>query len=268
MAEIRVLIVEDDGEQARALQREFERYGDTKVVGTTKSGEEARDLFTRYSPNVAVVDRELEGGDGLYLISWLARQEKPPKTFYVTHLYSADAVNAMIASRQIVDAINKLNAGYCPEMVVSNVRMVLGVDLPDFEQGGGEGAHSPGQVEALLRRELRRLGLSPGTLAYEYMSAAILAVLTSSQPVIRLKEVVRRVGDRYQETNTKNVEQILRAAVDKIWTTAGQNDIDLFDLVLGTDRDSPTIKQFVWWMAERYRALLKHRETGHKKSWS
>ena len=256
MPKIRVLIVEDDGKQAQALQREFERYSDTQVVGTTASGEEAQRLFSFHFPNGAVVDKELEGGDGLFLIAWLARQAEPPKTFYVTHLYNADAVNSMISSQQIVDAINKLNAGYCPELVVSNVRTVLGADLPHWEAGSGGLSNSYEQIERLLRREMRQLGLSPGTLAYEYMPAAILVVLTSDSPRLKLKEVFRRVGDHYHEKNIRNVEQILRAAVDKIWTAAAQDDTDLSDLGLGKNRDIPTVKQFIWRMAERYKTLL------------
>lgn len=57
----RLLIIEDDAAFARTLSRSFERRG--YLVRTASSLEEARAVLDEHSPNYAVVDLKLAGGD-------------------------------------------------------------------------------------------------------------------------------------------------------------------------------------------------------------
>jgi two-component system, response regulator RegA len=57
----RLLIIEDDAAFARTLSRSFERRG--YLVRAASSLEEARALLDEVSPNYAVVDLKLAGGD-------------------------------------------------------------------------------------------------------------------------------------------------------------------------------------------------------------
>lgn len=70
---IRVLIAEDDELIRAALSALLEREPDIEIVGTAGNGRHAADLALSRHPNVAIVDLQMPGLDGLGVIKELER---------------------------------------------------------------------------------------------------------------------------------------------------------------------------------------------------
>ena len=61
----RVLVVEDVPELSRLLEMTFELDGRFVPIGTATSGGAALDLAARERPDAIVLDRAIDGGDGI-----------------------------------------------------------------------------------------------------------------------------------------------------------------------------------------------------------
>ena len=64
-AGMRVIVVDDDAIVVRSLATILGAEPDVEVVGTGTSGEEAVSLYSSCSPDVALMDIQMPGGDGL-----------------------------------------------------------------------------------------------------------------------------------------------------------------------------------------------------------
>lgn len=73
---IRTLIVEDQGMFRSFLEQWLARQPNFQLIGTAASGEEALDLVAAQHPDLALVDFQLPGMDGLHFVR-AARQIRP-----------------------------------------------------------------------------------------------------------------------------------------------------------------------------------------------
>jgi two-component system chemotaxis response regulator CheY len=73
MEKIKVLLADSSTFTRIILSNALESLG-FEVVGVAKDGKEALEKFTEYSPDIALIDLELEGLDGIFVIRTLTEQ--------------------------------------------------------------------------------------------------------------------------------------------------------------------------------------------------
>jgi two-component system, NarL family, nitrate/nitrite response regulator NarL len=120
---LRSLIV-DDSEAFLASARLLLESQGVEIAGTATSGAEALELAAALSPDVALVDVELGGEDGVALAGEL-RSRSPATRVVLISTYGGDEMQALIASSAAV--------AFLPKSRLSGdaVRALLGGD-----QGG------------------------------------------------------------------------------------------------------------------------------------
>ena len=142
MEKIRVLVVDDHAAVRRGLRELFEDQRDFKVVAAAPSAERAMTIAERDELDVAVVDYQLPGRNGLWVSRKLKRLPRPPRVV----IYSAYTDGILAAAAVVAEVDGLVSKGSLGSALCDAVRSVArgGVLLPTI----------PAQVAESLRRRL------------------------------------------------------------------------------------------------------------------
>jgi two-component system chemotaxis response regulator CheY len=112
------LLVADDAEIVRRLVVEMLAAGGHEVVGEAASGEETLRVYEEVSPDVAIIDVNMPGGDGLSAAAEIRRRHPRARIVIAAalvtpkRLIQADGVGAAeyvvkpFEQRQLLDAVD------------------------------------------------------------------------------------------------------------------------------------------------------------------
>ena len=85
MAELRVLIVDDEPLVREGIRAFLEREVDVRVLGEARNGEEAVDRIRELRPDLVLLDVQMPGMDGLAVVAALEPEERPAIVFVTAH---------------------------------------------------------------------------------------------------------------------------------------------------------------------------------------
>jgi DNA-binding NarL/FixJ family response regulator len=119
--EIRLLLVDDHAAVRRGLQALFEDQHDFRVVGAVPSAEEAMLVAEREEFDVAVVDYQLSGRNGLWVSRKLKRLPRPPRVV----IYSAYSDGLLAASAAVAEADGLVSKGGLGSELCDAVRSIM-----------------------------------------------------------------------------------------------------------------------------------------------
>ena len=105
----RYLLVDDSEEFLASATRLLESQG-VDIVGSAKSSQEALDLAARLEPDVAVVDIELAGEDGIALTHQLAKQV-PSTRIVLISAYEREDLDDLLSDSRAVGFLPKKALG-------------------------------------------------------------------------------------------------------------------------------------------------------------
>lgn len=85
MSVLRVIIVDDERPARLLLAGLLRQEPDVQIVGQAADGREARRLMTELRPDLALLDLEMPGGDGLTAVRQLHERRRPLVAFVTAH---------------------------------------------------------------------------------------------------------------------------------------------------------------------------------------
>lgn len=85
MAELRVLVVDDEPLVREGLRAFLEREADVRVLGEARNGEEAVERIRALRPDLVLLDVQMPGRDGLAVVAALEPDERPAFVFVTAH---------------------------------------------------------------------------------------------------------------------------------------------------------------------------------------
>ena len=144
---IRAVIVEDEPLAAEYLATLLDDTCQVEVVGTAAESEAGLRLCTELRPDVAFLDINLPGKDGVSLATQLAMLPQPPRLVFTTGL-SKHATNAFR-----LDAVDYLLKPLDPEQVAEAVNRLL-AHLRTFEPSSSARSARRAPEAEILEREI------------------------------------------------------------------------------------------------------------------
>jgi DNA-binding NarL/FixJ family response regulator len=197
---IRIVIAEDHGVVADGVATMLEFEDDMKVVETVDSGEALIESVERHHPDVALVDVNLVGLDGLAAVREIESRQLPTRSLALTMFTDHDTVTRAVAAGV---------SGYLPknvrrEELVQAVRAVAGgkgflhpdVTRPFLERVGPLAMHSV--LQPLSKREQDVLEeLAKGKSTHEIAVALGLGDETVKSHLSRIYQKLK-ASDRVQ----------------------------------------------------------------------
>lgn len=179
---IRILIAEDVRILRDTLVAVLQLEDDLDVVATTARGDEIVPAALEHRPDVAVLDIDLPGGDGLSAAAELHRRLPQCRTLILTGLGKPGNLRRAVAARvggfmikdspadQLIDAVRRVAAG---ERVVDPQLAVAALEVADNPLSPREAEilrrHADGTPAAEIAAELY---LSYGTVR-NYLASAV-----------------------------------------------------------------------------------------------
>lgn len=181
-ASVRVLLAEDEELIREALAGLLERAGDVTVVAAVGDGHAAVEAARAHRPDVAVVDLQMPGLDGLGVVAELARAVPTCRVVILTGHGSPAVLRRALASgargflakgapgSALVDVVRRVHAGsrYVDPVLAADALTAPPSPLSarETEVLAAAGEDRP------VRDVARRLYLSPGTVRNHLSAAA------------------------------------------------------------------------------------------------
>ena len=85
MADLRVLVVDDEPLVREGLRALLERESGVRVLGEARNGEEALERIRELRPDLVLLDVRMPGMDGLAVVAALEPEERPAIVFVTAH---------------------------------------------------------------------------------------------------------------------------------------------------------------------------------------
>ncbi len=178
---IRVLVADDEALLRDALEAILSLQDDLEVVAIAASGPEAIAQIDRYAPDVALVDLQMPGADGIEVIEAVERSTPSTRCVVLTsharpgHLKRALAAGARgflpktASARVLTDVVRRVHAGH----------RYVDPELSAEAIAAGDSPLTPREADVLelaadgapVDEIARRAGLSAGTVR-NYLSSA------------------------------------------------------------------------------------------------
>ncbi len=216
---IRAVIVEDEPLARQHLRQALESTGCVEVVDELEDGASGLASCALTRPDVAFLDIEMPGPDGLALAGSLLALPRPPLVVFVTG-YAGHAIDAFR-----VEAVDYLLKPFEPDQIFETVRRLEHRLAPRGEASGGGAERERIQVRdpasgvflmiprrsvvAALRKR-RRTWIHTASAAYpSHEALSRVGLLLGGEPFLQISrdsivnfdevDEVRRLGDRHYE---------------------------------------------------------------------
>ena len=149
---IRILCVDDHRIVREGLALIIGRQPDMVVVGSASSGEEAVELFTRFNPDITLMDLNLRGMSGLDAIKTIRRQDPRARLVVLTmhngEEYIHRALEAGAASYVLKDTLSDNLVGTIRDVYEGRSTLAPDVEARLAERAGN--AHlTPREVQVI-----------------------------------------------------------------------------------------------------------------------
>jgi len=205
----RVLIVDDDPVQARALQRSFAKQRPDLTVVTAPNGEAARRLIEERRIDVVLTDLQMPEMDGFELLAWVQRERDDVPVFAMSAYgddrtgprlrelgaceYFAKPLDERAVVAEVMEALNQAVHG-----LVHNVTLASFLQLLEMERKSCTLMVTCDEKRGTLSlRQGALVGAQAGDLEGE---AAAIAIVAWPNPSIRISRSVSPVGVAIQSS--------------------------------------------------------------------
>jgi DNA-binding NarL/FixJ family response regulator len=121
---LRLVLADDHELVLEGLRGLLNNEADMEVVGTAKDGHSLLKVIAEQNPDVAVIDIQMDGMDGLACLTEIRRRELPVKVLLLTAFGDGEAIQSALEAgadgfalktappRQTVEAIRQVGQGY------------------------------------------------------------------------------------------------------------------------------------------------------------
>lgn len=253
-----ILLVEDD----KAACDEIENYVDTcdnvRLVGITKSSDEALDLVRHHLPDAVILDLELHNGsgNGLLFLLGLSQMNLTHRPYILITTNNSSEITYESARKFGADFIMaKHESTYSGQYAVEFLRMIQATLVTNQQTQASFSAHNETpdvrmrKLTDRVYRELDLVGISRKNIGYQYLADAIL--ITLEKPEANLASIIAK---KYHKSDA-SVERAMQNAINRAWRTFPVEDLEAhYTAKTHSCRGVPTIMEFVFY----YAGILKN----------
>ena len=251
-----VLLIEDDVAACNAIENYIDACGDIQLCGITNDSLIALEMTTSRLPDAIILDLELHigGGNGFDFLKGLNELSLPSKPYILITTHNSSNLSLEHARRLGADfIIAKYESRYSAQYVVEFLRML---QEPIFSKriDSGVPLHTVSQQQKeksiiqRIQRELDFVGVNSKNLGYQYLTDAILILITKNE--VNLSKII---AQKYKKSDV-SVERAMQNAINRAWRTCDIEDLEFhYTAKIRSDKGVPTTMEFVHYYAKEIR---------------
>ena len=223
MGDMRIMLVDDNGDLRRGMRDYLARQEGMKVVAECPSGAEALEALGKVRVDVMVLDLIMPQMDGFALMEEVRRQQlaNPPQIIVVSALGRDDFI--MRAGQGVVPLATALNA---------SARSL--------------------SIDEKLASLFLTIGIPAHIKGYQFLRTAVKMVVDNPDMINRItKELYPSIGKCYN-TSASKVERAIRHAIEVAWSRGRIDTLNkAFGCRVATKEDKPTNGEFIAMLADK-----------------
>ena len=264
-----ILIADDNQEFSRTLATYIQEQEDMEVIGIAKDGEEAVDMISNITPDVALLDVIMPHLDGIGVLEKTAtiNIEKRP----ICIMLSA------VGQDKITQKAINLGAEYYVvkpfdiELLIKRIRELK--NYKPNESGNNfigreikqryveiplNGEKNQENLEALVTNIIHEVGVPAHIKGYQYLREAIIMVVNDIDIINQItKNLYPQIAHKFNTTPSR-VERAIRHAIEVAWGRGDQKTVEnIFGYTISAAKGKPTNSEFIAMIADKLRLELK-----------
>lgn len=265
---MKILILEDEASDRAEFIRCAEGTEDVSIVGCTANANEALTIFKKESPDAVIIDLELHdgSGNGLQFLSSLRAVTHNNEAFLLVTTNNSSHTTHEAARKLGADFIlTKYETDYSAEYVIDFLKMMHSTicakstnTRPKTKMESEAGAsvtadnqkyiHDITEAELIsfIRDEIIRIGVSPKSVGFQYLSDAVFIKLTDSNA-----NIYNILGPKYKKSDP-SIERAMQYAINRAWRTGDPDELlTNYTARVNSERGVPTIMEFVYFYVSK-----------------
>lgn len=245
MDEQRRIVVADPSEgYRRGLVETIQQNGDIIVVAETGDGQELLSLIAQHSPDLVLMEMNLEQLDGIEVLEQLPELalSQRPKILVVSS-FLRDTVTRLIS---------QLGVDYYLSKPCQSSR--IGQRIRQLTQLNQEEEVPSVVLERQVSAVLQAIGMPAHVLGYHYLRWAICTTIRNPELLHGVTKILYPMVAKEFHSTSSRVERSIRHAIDMAWLRGDMEVISsYFGRTISSSRGRPTNSEFIAMISDRLR---------------
>lgn len=248
MGDMRIMLVDDNGDLRRGMRDYLARQEGMKVVAECPSGAEALEALGKVRVDVMVLDLIMPQMDGFALMEEVRRQQlaNPPQIIVVSALGRDDFIMRAVQLGARFYMVKPFDMA----SLAARIRESCGQGVVPLGTALNASARSL-SIDEKLASLFLTIGIPAHIKGYQFLRTAVKMVVDNPDMINRItKELYPSIGKCYN-TSASKVERAIRHAIEVAWSRGRIDTLNkAFGCRVATKEDKPTNGEFIAMLAE------------------
>lgn len=264
-----ILIADDNQDFSRTLANYIQEQDDMEVIGIAKDGEEAVEMITNVTPDVALLDVIMPHLDGIGVLEKMniIKCDKKPMCIMLSAVgqdkitqkavtlgaeyYVVKPFDIELLIKRIRDLKN-----FKPNQNVNN--FISREIKPQYVEIPTNGEKNGENLEALVTNIIHEVGVPAHIKGYQYLREAIIMVVNDIDVINQItKSLYPKIAYKFSTTPSR-VERAIRHAIEVAWGRGDQQTVEkIFGYTISAAKGKPTNSEFIAMISDKLRLELK-----------
>ena len=243
-SKIKILIVDDNLEQANNLKQDLLENENFDVVAISTNVEEALFLIKSNKPDILITELVLKGKDGFELLEELKNKNYNVKTIVL----SALSHQGFVQKAMNLGVSYFISKPYDKEVLIKRIFDVLNQDDEEF----GLDKKRLKNMEEKITNIFITVGIPAHIKGYQFLREAIKMAIDNPEIINSItKKLYPSIAEKF-ETSPSKVERAIRHAIEVAWNRGKIENINtLFGVKVYSNNEKPTNGEFIALVADK-----------------
>ena len=243
-SKIKILIVDDNLEQANNLKQDLLENENFDVVAISTNVEEALFLIKSNKPDILITELVLKGKDGFELLEELKNKNYNVKTIVL----SALSHQGFVHKAMNLGVSYFVSKPYDKEVLIKRIFDVLNKDEEEF----GFDKKRLKNMEEKITNIFITVGIPAHIKGYQFLREAIKMAIDNPEIINSItKKLYPSIAEKF-ETSPSKVERAIRHAIEVAWNRGKIENINtLFGVKVYSNNEKPTNGEFIALVADK-----------------
>ena len=247
MANVRLILADDNAALRRDVARELSAYEDIELVGEAPDGLAALELCAEREADVLLLDVIMPRMDGLSVLAELQKREKAPHVLVFTAVGNDSVISRAMELGACYYMVKPIQA----QLLHRRILEVARVHRPQ-QEAQVQPALPRASADERVANLFLTLGIPAHIKGYQYLREAVRMVMADRELISHITgRLYPGVARRY-DTSSSKVERAMRHAIEVAWN---RGRLETTNRLLGTDvfteKDKPTNGEFIALVAQK-----------------